>query len=53
MASKLRTRRHRHRAKAVLTFGINAVRKHKRKTGRTGGIWKKRTHGKHQPEAAE
>jgi len=46
--SKLHTkRRKRHRANAILKFGKAAVRKHMRKSGRTGGIWSKRTHGAH------
>jgi hypothetical protein len=46
VSAKLRrSRRHRHRAKAVLSHGKGAVRKHMRKTGRTGSIWKKKNHG--------
>lgn len=39
-------RRKRRRAKLLLRFGKSAVRKHMRKTGRTGQIVEKRTHGK-------
>lgn len=46
-------RRKRHRANAKLKHGAAAVRKHMRKSGRTGGIWKKRTHGKHDAQGIE
>ncbi len=40
-------RRKRRRAKAKLqSKGKTAVRPHKEKTGRTGQIWEKRSHGK-------
>lgn len=38
MPDRLRTRRHRRRAKSILAYGRKAVAAHKLKTGRTGQV---------------
>lgn len=51
--SKRRTRRKRRQARAGLKFGRSAVPRHMNKSGRTGGVHKKRTPAKsHEPYVA-
>lgn len=38
MANRIRTRRHRRRAKAILAHGKKSVARHALKTGRTGQV---------------
>ena len=44
--NKLTKRRKRRRANSIVRFGKSSVRKHQRKTGRTGGIQDKKNHPK-------
>lgn len=41
-----RTRRKRHQAKQKLNHGSKAIRRHRRKGGRTGSVFSKRVHAK-------